>query len=335
MEIDDNQIVDMPITEFKCKLKLECNENTNIVLQGNVKDFGTFPLTLYFNVDKFKSFSNCFNKTIFNKSLKHVLDCKVTQKVKLAKTNVLTIDADQQTKIHLTNEIFGPATAKYVTRNQLDTITSQLMSDLNVYEEFEFDDEKDNNYIRNEILKQTASETFKSVPIKEALDSLSSFNINKDLAPDVIISDLSKILRIEKKGDKEHIKLNKEEYDKYLTRSKSEKEGGGGLNFGLFKIGGSGKGFNEQESQKESSYKSVNDQLHEFNSDETNDVTFEQRGEMIVPKSLKVAKLSKVEFSKKLTFKQIKQKLEVTKFEQECPLISFVDASTFVTGKFL
>ena len=51
--IGNNQIVDMPLTEFKCKLKLDCS---NIVLNGEVKNFHTFPLILTFKLDKFKEF---------------------------------------------------------------------------------------------------------------------------------------------------------------------------------------------------------------------------------------------------------------------------------------
>ena len=130
--IDDNQIIDMPLTEFKCKLKLDC---FNFVLNGEVKNFFEFPLTLAFKVDEtISNFKSCIDNNLFNESLKHTLECRVAQKVKLAKTNILTIDANQDNKIELTNEIFGPADAKYVTRNQLDELSSRLISSLNLYE---------------------------------------------------------------------------------------------------------------------------------------------------------------------------------------------------------
>ena len=92
------------------------------------------------------------------------------------------------------------------------------MRNLNVYEEFEFDEEKDMTHVRDEILKQTSIETFKSVPIKEALESLSSFNINKDLSPDVITSDLRRLLKIVKHGKIEHIKIEHDEINKLMKQ---------------------------------------------------------------------------------------------------------------------
>ena len=176
-------------------------------------------------------------------------------------------------------------------------------------------------HVRDEILKQTSIETFKSVPIKEALESLSPFNINKDLSPDVITSDLSKILKIVRHGEKEHIKVEHEELNKLMTRVNENSGGGGGLNLGFIKIGGSGKKDKETQMQNEVSSKSLRDHLVEINSDEKNDVEWKQEGEKIVPKNLKVAKLSKGEFSKKLTFKNIKQKLEKTFFQEKFDLI--------------
>ena len=324
--IDDNQIIDMPLTEFKCNLKLKC---FNFVLNGEVKNFFEFPLTLSFKVNEtVLNFKSCIENNLFNESLKHTLECRVAQKVKLAKTNILTIDASQENKIELTNEIFGPADVKYVTRNQLDELSSRLISSLNLYEEFEFDDdEKDETYIRDEILKQTSIETFKSVPIKEALESLASFNINNDLSPDVITSDLSKIVSIVKRGSKEHILVDKEKLSNFMTRMNEKSSGSGGFSLGFKGFGtsvkGSGSKVNSTVKQDEFSEKSLNDQLYELNNYEENDVIFERKGEKIVPKSLKVAKLSRAKLSKKLRFKSIRQKLEKTFFQEKFDLIAF------------
>jgi hypothetical protein len=117
--------------------------------------------------------NNCIESNLLNETLEYVLECQVAQKVKLGKRNLFTIAADHDTKLDLANEIFGTAEYKYVTRNRMDQMTTQFVSDLDIYEEFEFDDETDDTYFRNEILKQTSLETFKSVPIREALAVLS------------------------------------------------------------------------------------------------------------------------------------------------------------------
>lgn len=55
-------------------------------LNGEVKNFHTFPLMLTFKLDKFKEFKTCIDSQVFNRSLKHTLECQVAQKVKLGKT---------------------------------------------------------------------------------------------------------------------------------------------------------------------------------------------------------------------------------------------------------
>ena len=99
--------------------------------------------------------------------------------------------------------------------------------------------------------------------------------------------------------------------------------GGGGLSLGFLGIGGSSKKEKETLTQNDVASKKINDHLVEINSDETSDVEWKQEGEKIVPKSLKVAKLSKSEFSKRLTFANIKQKLEKTFFQENFDLIAF------------
>ena len=325
--IENNQIVDMPISEFKCKLKLECSDN-EIILNGHVKNFKEYPLTLYFNMDKFKTYKKCIETSLFNETLDHVLDCQVAQKVKLGKRNMLIIAADHETKLDLVNEIFGTAEYKYVTRNQLGQLSTQLMSNLGIYEEFEFDDEMDYNYIRDEILKQTSTEIFKSVPISEAFSLLSPFNINQDIRPDVITSELSKVLKVTKNGKKEHIIVDKENFNKYMQQQSNELgiriKGG----YGPFGIEGAVNKINEKENQNENLEKNLNEQLIEINDAQTNDVVFEQEGEKIIPKSVKVAKLSKAQFNKKLTFSKIKQRVEVTKYVERFTLIARLNKSS-------
>jgi hypothetical protein len=321
--IENNQIVDMPLSEFKCKLKVECSEK-EIALIGHVKNYKEFPLTLYFSMDKFKKFKMCIERHLFNETLEHLLECQVAQKVKLGKRNALIIGADHETKLDLVNEIFGTSEFKYVTRDQLDQVSTRLMSDLGIYEEFEFDDEIDDTYIRDEILKQTALETFKSVPINEALDLLSPFSINEDIRPDVIVSEMSKILKVTKIGNKEHIIVDNESYSKDMQRQAGKfgiKIKGG---FKLLNVGGTIKMAKQNEILNEKQEKSLMEQLSEINNAETSDVFFEQKGERIVPKSIIVAKLSKAQFNKKLTFSKIKQKLEVTRFLEKFPLVASV-----------
>jgi len=319
--IENNQIVDMPISEFKCRLKLECAEK-ELVLNGHVKNFKEFPLTLYFSMDKLKKFKTCIERNLFDETLEHVLECQVAQKVKIGKRNTLIVGADHETKLDLVNEVFGPADFKYVTRDQLDQLSTKLMSDLGIYEEFEFDDEIDDTYIRDEIVKQTALETFKSVPISEALNLLSQFNINADIKPDVIISEMSRILKVTKIGNKEHIIVNNESYSKDMQRHKGKFgvkiEGG----IKIFTVGGGIKYSTASSSLNERHEKNLMEQLSEINNAETSDVFFEQKGERIVPKSIFVAKLSKAQFNKKLTFSKIKQKLEVTRFLEKFPLVA-------------
>lgn len=147
------------------------------------------------------------------------------------------------------------------------------------------------------------------ISIDEALAGLSSYNIfnNKDLKPDIIKQDLSKIFKVNKTNGVEKIVLDDNYYrnDKEtLTKSGSFGSSTNALIFGS--IGGSS-------TSKSGSFdnmlmtKNVNDQLKVLNNYAQNDVQFERRGEMIVPKSLRVSRMMRASFSKNIFLSRVKR----------------------------
>jgi hypothetical protein len=138
-----------------------------------------FPLRLEFELDEetLGHHVDCIERSLFGDDmLDHTLKCEASQRSQTGKSNVLIIKGDQLSKLGLLNEIFGDAEFKYLTRSQLDALTSDIHSRLNIYEEYGIDMDLLRDDFVAEIVRQTASLTFQNVPFGEALKSLSPYS---------------------------------------------------------------------------------------------------------------------------------------------------------------
>ena len=136
---------------------------------------------------------------------------------------------------------------------------------MDVYEQYEIMDEKFNNLFVQDLIKQTAEHGFQSVPFEKAINGISRFNIDDDIKPDIISSEVSKIFNVKSEGGKQRIIINKEQAEKFSERTRKEKGGGGGIGFLGFSFGASGSTENEDVIGQEHSSKSLDDQLKELN----------------------------------------------------------------------
>jgi len=220
----------------------------------------------------------------------------------------------------LINQIFGDADVKYVTRNQLDALASEIYAKLNIYEEYGINMDNLRSDFIDEILRQTTTATFQSVPFTDALKSLSPYSIQSDIHPDVITGELSDVMQVRNYGNKSHIVVNEENYERFMERTRKEDGGSAG---GSFMGIGAEASFNtarEKQSENEKTKKTLDDQLKEINNAETNHVIWKREGKKIVPKSLKVSKMSKVKFSKGFAFKKEVKVLDEVKFSENFTL---------------
>ena len=307
IEIGSDQITNIILSRFVCKMQILCNDNL-INMTGKVYDFNVFPLELIFNTGP-KLNQNCLESQLNNRNKKISLQCEVSANSKLVKTNYFSINFNSEQKNELVNDLFGPASSVYVTRQQMEEFSSKIFSSMNVFEEYEMPEYEFNGNFIDDLIRQTSDHAFQQVPFEQAINGISKFNINDDLKADEISSEFSKIFDVKSNGSRQHIIANKENYEKLNERNKDEYGG---------KLAGSGFGFsldasynqaNEKQKEWENSNKNLNDQLRELNSASDKTIEWKLDGHKIVPKSLKVSKINKSKFKKEFSFNKIRSNL--------------------------
>jgi hypothetical protein len=188
---------------------------------------------------------------------------------------------------------------------------------MNVLEQYEMPEHEFSERFVDGLIMQLADDGFKSVPIEQAINGISRFNIDADLQPDEITSEYSKVFDVTQKGGKDHLIINKEQYEKMNDRNRAEHGGSVSGGFGPFSAS---VGYNqaiEKQKEMERSGKSIDDQLKEFNKQSDNTVEFRLDGRKVVPKGLKVAKFTKSKFKKSIEFNRIKKILKKVVFNKK------------------
>ena len=229
---------------------------------------------------------------------------------KLAKTNTLTISAQQQQLLGLREKLFGQASSNgpgdvYVTRDQMTDLASEMYSTLNIVEDYQIPEIQFSEAFVDGMINQIASSQFQQVPIDDVLASLSKFgfDIGEDLQPDVIKRDLGSILTIEKRDEKSRIILNESNYKNF---EESRTGSGGGKAGGFFGISASAKWANGNSQKDTVDIRSLSDQLRELNTLSQRDIAWDVNGQMVVPKSLNVARLASSKLGRTISFSRIR-----------------------------
>ena len=88
IEIEFDQIVDMPITAFTCEIDLKDNK-TELTLKGEVKSFKSFPLRMNFKLDMTSNEAEIFNKSITRNETDFELKCKIDSTIECSSEIVL------------------------------------------------------------------------------------------------------------------------------------------------------------------------------------------------------------------------------------------------------
>ena len=203
IDIQKAQITTLIVSDFKCKLKIECDEQ-KLNLIGQVNDMKTFPLRLFFEFGKAEN-EECIQNYILDNENNLELKCEVTTGASSAKTNSFSINFNSENNNELVNELFGDGDSAYVTRNQMDQFSQEIYSSMDVFEQYEIPDDQFNTVFVEDLIKQTADHGFESVPFDEAINGISRFNIDADLQPDEITSEYSKVFDVEEDDEKERL----------------------------------------------------------------------------------------------------------------------------------
>ena len=319
------QIVNLILSRFECNLYFE-SENQKLFIKGEVNQFRSFPLQINFN-----AFSNSFERKMFQERLNRndadyesdlEFQCDIAAGGTENKKNELKINLAQLNQFQVSENLFGPASSVFVTRNQLSNLALEMYSNLNIIEEYEMPMYQFKDEFVDVIINQAATNAFTHVPIDEALQSLSRYSTNfeKDLKPDEIKKDLSKVFKIDKINSQEHIKIN-DEFSNALKKESNDK-GSASIkgSYGLLEIDASASAELKKLQDTANTGKSLKDQLKILNNENQNDIQWEINGDKIVPKTLKVAKLNKASFSKSLVFSRVRKQSFDALFQRKITL---------------
>ena len=148
------------------------------------------------------------------------IDCEINSKGRAYRQNTLIITGDQLYRIGMIDDLFGPATDRYVTRRQMTDLTSEVYLKLNIIEDYQMPESQFRESFVNDFIAQAANQTFQSIRIEDALALLSQYDFKYDLRPDVITQDLGKIFSIKKTGSKEQIVANRTNFENLKTNTR-------------------------------------------------------------------------------------------------------------------
>jgi len=286
LTVRPNQINRIKADKFECKLEVNCNKNneTNYFRKtflGKVKDFTKNPFRVQFELNK-KNDEKCIKQ---NQQEELEFYCKLSTISKIMKINKLTIESSMMESLNIEDELFGNADLVYVNRKQLANLASNFHSSLNIVEEYQIEEKEFSEKFIEEFISQVSAKTFEKVPIDEAMQHLSSYS-TKDIQPNQIFSELSKVLQVKNEAGKEYIssiKENSDERRESKDQSTSVSVSGG---FGPFSASSSVSVANKNENEWKQSNKNANEQLSELNKANTDDIEWKIDGDKIVPKSL-------------------------------------------------
>jgi DNA-binding protein len=288
--ITNKQILFLNVDSFKCTTSImdPSPPHKQVTFRGEALPGQSNTKTVRFNAPFHTSDRKVLDEYVkLDKNLE--IQCELTINGNEPKTSSQTITTNQLNKINFEEELFGDANSVYVTRAQIDKLTSDIKSFITSVENIESSDKQFDQTFINDLLKKLTNNNTnveEAVEVDEAIKYLSSYDYSKDqIEPDKIKKGLAEIYKIEKKDSKDYIVLNNESSNK---------------NDELLKISGKASiNFNDE---------TLEDQLKELNKDINNAIEWKIEGESIIPKAIKVTKIIKTNLNKQLQFDDIKTK---------------------------
>lgn len=322
INVDTKNFVDIPAKSVDCAINIYDNDNL-VILKGNVIDFVNLPYEI-----QFKYFPNAPERKAFEKRIKSKdsldFECEVTSGTKIKRTNTFTLTLDEINNMQLIDQLFGPASEIYVSRQQLTNLANDIYLSMNVIEDYQIAGDQFSSNFVDELIRITSTGAFQEVLLSDAFKSLSkySLDVKQDLSPDVINNQISNIFQVETVGDKKRIVVNNDFYKSSSKENSKSVDTSVNVGYGGFSLGTSVKYANDNKDSWVSQDKSLTDQMNELNTLTQSDVKLQFSGTKIVAKSLNVAKLQAGSFKKTLSFNRIKNTYYEADFMQKFTLLT-------------
>jgi hypothetical protein len=326
VDISIDQLVNLVLSRFQCKLNL-FSSGIKMMLIGEVTEFQTFPLRMNFWAPINSKERLAFQQRLLENDLEEHADlhlgCEIASRGKELKTNKLIISVNQLNQLDVTEKLFGPANTTHVTRDQLNNLANELYTSLNIAEEYQMPMYQFSEEFVQDIISQTASIAFNQIAFDDVIKGLSKYSrsIDDDLEHDVLKFDFGRIFEINKSNNLSFIQINNENFEALKKICKIVGSVAGNAKFlGIIKIGGSIKVSQEKSKEWIKAEKTLNEQIREINTENENDIQWKIDGDLIVPKSINVARLNRASFSKALTFNRIRKQYYDALFQRKLSL---------------
>ena len=302
IDIQKEQVTALAVSKLECKIRLKCKKDF-VDFIGSVNHFKEWPMRMDFEFNKYNEmYEDCIRDKLSLLDEDLDLKCQAIKESKKSKSNILQMNFKTQSENELLNDLFGPANSTYVTRYQIDKFSTVLRSHLDIVELYEMAEHEFNQNFVEDLIKQTSDIGLNSIPFDVAIDGLSKYNIDIDLRPDVVKSEVKKLFKVESNEGKQQIVSNKEAYDKLSEGNRNEYKGGAsgiGIQATYDQV-------NQQNKESESSKKNLLDQINEMKNACDNTIDWQLDGERVIPKTINVAKMARSRFEKGLVFRRVK-----------------------------
>ena len=189
LDIKPSQIAHLVLDKFECNMFINKGADRYLI-HGEVVDFRAYPLRIDFLAPEGSPEREALQQRLDQKhkvNLQFV--CQLASVGRVVRVNTLSISSFQFQELGITEKLFGPASSKYVTREQLNKLAGNIYSSLNIVEEYEMPELQFKSIFIEDMIRQAAAGHFQQVPVLEAIKELSSYGIDfdKDLKPGVIL----------------------------------------------------------------------------------------------------------------------------------------------------
>jgi hypothetical protein len=175
LNINSAQIAHLVLDNF------ECNFGTgNNLIKGKVEDFRKFPLRMDFDAPEGSTEREAL-KLQLQQSSKNVdlkFSCKLSTVSNIVKINTLSISNSQFQELEIKEKLLGPASSAYISREQMNQLSGELYSSLNVFEEYEMPEYRFQQNFVEDFIKLATADHFQQIPALQALKELSSYGID-------------------------------------------------------------------------------------------------------------------------------------------------------------
>jgi hypothetical protein len=335
INVSDEQVANLILSQFSCALNYDGvdADYDSHVISGLVGDFSSYPLRIDFQAP-LGSVQRSLAAELMGDDKRANLQftCHMASRDTVSKSITLTIDAQRSEDIGIIDALFRPqpetafvasSDAVYVTRGQLVDLASRMYWTLSIEEEFRMTEDRFVEAFVADLVNLTSVNDFAMVTVDDiaAADELSFYGFDdaSDFRTDRALDELGRILRVGGPAEvnaKRRIVVDEPKYDDLQHSGRVD----GVADLLGVKASVTWARANAARASTDLSA-TIEDQLKELNNNATqNDIEWSfdvNDTDRVVPRALRVTRLERTRFLRKLTFGRVHLQTTEAAFEQQ------------------